>query len=431
MKHLIASVFAALALGAVAAPEFRGIIEGYYGRAYDNEGRKSLYELMKSVDMNTYVYGPKDDPYHHKKWRELYPEKEAADLKATAEEAAKNGIRFFWAIHLGDGFDGSEGDWQQLFAKLESVYALGIRSFGAFFDDFGANDPHSHATIVNRIMKEFVDKKGDINGFVMCPVYYHTTGDEDYTKTIGKELDPRVMVFWTGYDIMSNIGQTEIDIYASHLGRKPFIWWNWPVNDYCRAQLPLGRAYGITSADCVGFALNPMELCEASKTAVLQVADMIRDPAAYDPGQSLTNAYTRLYGELAPDLLTFAEYNSETYPNEHKFRRIEAPAFVELIERERFGSRMRQELDRLGAACERLEKALPEKQPKLWHEIGGWVRTLRADVRIANALLDLREARSDRRKAVQDASREWHVRPRPANGSVGQLIRFLEDDILR
>ena len=149
MKKLNVIAVAFLAFSAVASPAFRGVVEGYYGRAYSNEGRKSLYELMKSVGMNTYVYGPKDDPYHHHKWRELYPAKEAADLKATVADAAANGVKFFWAIHLGGNFDGKAEEWQLLFAKLESVYALGVRAFGVFFDDFGDKDPHRHGEIVN------------------------------------------------------------------------------------------------------------------------------------------------------------------------------------------------------------------------------------------------------------------------------------------
>ena len=412
---------------AAAKPEFRGVVEGYYGRAYSNEGRKSVYELMKSVGMNTYVYGPKDDPYHHHKWRELYPAKEAADLKATVADATANGVRFFWAIHLGGNFDGKAEEWNLLFAKLESVYALGVRAFGVFFDDYGDKDPHRHAEIVNRIQKEFVDKKGGMPGLLMCPNVYATDGNNDYSRTIGKELDPKVMIFWTGYKVMSNISQKEVDSIIAATGRKPFIWWNWPVNDYNRQQLLMGKAYGITTDDCIGFVLNPMEHCEASKPAILQVADILRDPAAYDPGTSFTNAYERLYGDLAEDMMTFAEYNSEAYPNWEGFHREEAPAFVDMVNREDWTA-VHKELDRIGSSVTLLETELPKRHERLWKEIGCWVRTLGTDVTIARAMLEIREARNLRAEIADESVRKGDPRPRPAYGSLGHLFRRLSGD---
>ena len=427
MKKLNVLVVALFAFSAVASPAFRGIVEGYYGRAYSNEGRKSLYELMKSVGMNTYVYGPKDDPYHHHKWRELYPAKEAEDLKATVADAMANGVKFFWAIHLGGNFDGKAEEWQLLFAKLESVYALGVRAFGVFFDDFGDKDPHRHAEIVNRIQKEFVDKKGGMPGLLMCPNVYATDGNNDYSRTIGKELDPRVMIFWTGFKVMSNISQKDVDSITAATGRKPFIWWNWPVNDYNRHQLLMGKAYGITTDDCVGFVLNPMEHCEASKAAVLQVADFLNDCAGYDPDVSFKKAYERLYGDLAESMILFAEYNSEAYPNWEKFHRVEAPEFVGMVDREDWKS-VRKELDRIESAVVQLETKLPKRHANLWNEIGCWVKTLKQDVKIARAMLDIREARQERQKAADESIRKGDLRPRPAYGSLGHLFRRLSGD---
>ena len=431
MKRMIFGVAVALAAGVFAAPEFRGVVEGYYGRAYTNEGRHGIYGLMKSVGFNTYVYGPKDDPYHHHRWREQYPAAEAEALKATVADAAANGIRFFWAIHLGGNFDGRAEEWQLLFAKLESVYALGVRAFGVFFDDYGDKDPHRHAEIVNRIQREFIDAKGGMPGLLMCPNVYATDGDNDYSRTIGRELDAKVMIFWTGRKVMSEISQRDVDAITAATGRKPFIWWNWPVNDYNRSQLLLGRAYGITTDDCIGFVLNPMEHCEASKAAILQTAEMLRDPENYDSGRSFTNAYARLYGELAPAMMTFAEYNSESYPNWERFRREEAPRFSKMIEREDWKG-IGAELDRLESAAEKLEAELPKANAKLWNEIGCWVKTLKCDVKIVRSLIEIRKCREARARIADESVRKGDSRPHPANGSLGLLInRLLGDEFIR
>ena len=31
--------------------------------------------------MNTYIYAPKDDPYHRSNWKDLYPEEEAKQIQ--------------------------------------------------------------------------------------------------------------------------------------------------------------------------------------------------------------------------------------------------------------------------------------------------------------------------------------------------------------
>ena len=65
----------------------RGYIEGFYGPTWENKKRISVMKLMASYGMNTFYYAPKDDIYHREKWRELYPEKELAELKALFDLA--------------------------------------------------------------------------------------------------------------------------------------------------------------------------------------------------------------------------------------------------------------------------------------------------------------------------------------------------------
>ena len=52
----------------------RGFIEGYYGKPWSNADRAELMRFGGDLKLNQYFFAPKDDPYHNKKWRELYPE---------------------------------------------------------------------------------------------------------------------------------------------------------------------------------------------------------------------------------------------------------------------------------------------------------------------------------------------------------------------
>lgn len=61
---------------------FRGVVEGFYGTPWSHEVRKSLIQFYGKFKMNTYLYGPKDDPYHSSpNWRLPYPEKEAERIR--------------------------------------------------------------------------------------------------------------------------------------------------------------------------------------------------------------------------------------------------------------------------------------------------------------------------------------------------------------
>jgi len=51
----------------------RGIVEGFFGPLWSMAHRKRLFEFGAARGMNTYLYAPKDDPYHRKLWHRPYP----------------------------------------------------------------------------------------------------------------------------------------------------------------------------------------------------------------------------------------------------------------------------------------------------------------------------------------------------------------------
>jgi hyaluronoglucosaminidase len=58
----------------------RGIVEGFFGPLWSMAQRKALFEFGAARGMNTYLYAPKDDPYHRKRWRLPYPREQWRDL---------------------------------------------------------------------------------------------------------------------------------------------------------------------------------------------------------------------------------------------------------------------------------------------------------------------------------------------------------------
>ena len=81
--------------------EKRGVIEGFYGIPWSFEERMSMIKFLSDIEMNQYVYAPKDDPYHNVKWREPYPDDKLAEISKLADLSRNKGVHFVWSINPG------------------------------------------------------------------------------------------------------------------------------------------------------------------------------------------------------------------------------------------------------------------------------------------------------------------------------------------
>ena len=432
---LTASLLTASTLFA-AKPPLRGVVEGYYGRPWGTEGRLSLIEFMGENDLNCFIYGPKDDPYHHAKWREPYPAAELADFKKLLAAAKKNRVNFYWAIHLGGGFKkGSAEDYVALFRKLGWMYDAGFRSFAIFFDDFGGADAKFHAEICNRVQKEFIETKKDCSRLVMCPNVYWGSG-YPYQKTLGAELDKAVDVMWTGRTICHDINRADVAKISADLQRPPFIWWNWPVNDYCRKKLLLGRTYGLDDCDYAGFVANPMENCEANKIALKGVADWCREPSKFDSVKSWNDSFAKIYSDpvVAAAMRVFAEHNSDQGENFHGYHREESVSAAPLCSRAREevkgSGRLKpetaKELEKLFRQVAEASRTLIEKLPSdkgLGWELEGWLKVEIEQMRQGVAAIHLMQAkRKDERAKWLGRIRE--SRKADAEAAAAHIAKF-------
>lgn len=126
-----------------ADTDIRGFIEGYYGIPWSNEDRMSLMKFGGDFKMTSYVFAPKDDPYHKNLWRELYPEEELAAIKEMVQVGNDSKCRFVWTAHpFMGGFNASKVDEEiaSLLKKFDQLYDAGVRQFGVLGDDVGSLD---------------------------------------------------------------------------------------------------------------------------------------------------------------------------------------------------------------------------------------------------------------------------------------------------
>lgn len=140
----------------------RGTIEGFYARGQEDwswEDRMAQVRFYGETKMNTYIYAPKEDPYHRARWREPYPQDQMEKMVALVKEAKANKVDFVFALSPGNSINlTSESDFQALVNKCKIMYDNGVRDFAIFFDDISNKDGVGQAKLLNRFNKEFIKK---------------------------------------------------------------------------------------------------------------------------------------------------------------------------------------------------------------------------------------------------------------------------------
>ncbi len=321
---------------------FRGVVEGFYGQPWSHAARLAQLDFYGRNKLNVYLYGPKDDVYHSRDWRDPYPVAEAHKISELVQRAKANHVKFYWAIHPGHNIQWNDEDMHKVTEKFELMYQLGVRHFAVFFDDISGEgtNPAMQAKLMDMIRRDFVEPKGDVGDLIMCPTQYNRAwSGGDYLELLGRELDKSVHIMWTGDTVVADINMAGQDWINSKLQRPAFIWWNSPTTDYVRNHLCLGRMYGNEQSPQMrqsmsGFTSNPMDKPEASKISLFGVADYCWNIVNSNSNYSWLAGITRQFGPFAPAMMVFAQHNSDTGENYHKYRREEsvniAPA-IQLI----------------------------------------------------------------------------------------------------
>ena len=358
----------------------RGVIEGFYGNPWSHKDRLRQFDFYGQYKMNTYVFGPKDDPYHRARWREPYPADEAAKLKELVDAAHKNKVKFVWAIHPAGDIKWCLEDSINVAKKLELMYDLGIRSFAVFFDDVWGEGARGdkQAGLLNYLTDNFVRKHKDVEPLIMCPSQYNkgwTSGD--YLNTLGTKMYPEVRIMWTGNSVVDMIEENDMQWINDQIKRKAYIWLNYPVNDYCQSRILMGKTYGngLNINDMVsGFCSNPMEYAEASKVSLYSIADYTWNMPAYDSVRSWERALGALMPTSADAFRVFCENNVDLGRTGHGLRREgESPTFM--ASSETIGG-LAESFQQLVWAADNL-LADEVNNPEMLAEIKPWVESMR------------------------------------------------------
>lgn len=299
----------------------RGVIEGFYGTPWTHEQRTTLIDFLAHKQMNTFVYAPKDDSLVRHDWRTMYTGTELSRLSELIEACRARDIDFVYCLSPGLSIEySSAADRDRLVAKLESVAALGVDDFGLLLDDIPPTLQHpTDADAFADLVTAHIDLVDDIfsrspgsGRFFVCPTQYWGLGNEDYIVQLGRGLDPRIDLLWTGRAICSaTLDLADAAAFAESTGRRPTYWDNYPVNDVAMTyELHVGPYLGRDPRlheSATGIIANGMELFESSTIAFATIADYLIAPDDYDAEASWTDAIRSVAGSDADDYAVFAD----------------------------------------------------------------------------------------------------------------------------
>lgn len=316
-----------------ADTKIRGFIEGYYGIPWSNEERMELMKFGGDFKMTSYIFAPKNDPYHKELWREEYPANELAKLKEMVAVGNATKCRFVWTAHpFMGGFNRNEykKEIQALIAKFEHLYNdAGVRQFGVLGDDVGGL-PRSIVVEMMQEVSKWAQSKGDVYDTVFCPGGYNHSWQGDYSEL--NEYDagfPKdIQIFWTGEAVCQPIEQRTLDHFRSHnktdgtKRRAPLFWLNWPVNDINHSRMIMGHGTkmlqtNIHVEDLAGAVTNPMQESEPSKVAIFQLADYSWNVENFNGKKSWEASFEYIDPNAAEELYTLAKHMSNPEPNGH------------------------------------------------------------------------------------------------------------------
>ena len=282
-----------------------GIIEGFYGEPWGWEERADYASFLNRHGFSFYIYAPKADSFLRKKWREPFPEDLEKKLALLCAQCHAAGIKFGvgfspYEIYLSPFNDKVKGLLQN---RIDVFNRIGVDKFGLLMDDMKGGLPELAARQVEIV--NWVAGRSTAKQVIFCPTYYSLDPvleklfgkkPEGYLERLGKELDGKVRLFWTGELVCSkSYSEAHLRSISGIMGRKPFLWDNYPVNDgprmckFLHLRPMTGRPAGISNW-LAGHAVNPMNQPTLSRIPLLTLRASYGQGTAYKPDMAFLEA---------------------------------------------------------------------------------------------------------------------------------------------
>ena len=424
-----------------ADQQMRGIVEGYYGYPYTTDVRVDLMEWGKRYKMNTFIYGPKSEPYHLGYWKDDYPTSVSAtdaanglitqdDLRRLSSVSSSTKVDLVWAAHpaMSNAIDlktdqGTLKGTADLLRKFDHLYSLGVRQFGIFLDDIstsdGIRDRERHALLLrsvqdslearyNRPGVEPADTVRPLN-FVPTPYALNFASNEDLTSYFSaiSTIQKYIRVYFTGSGVWSNISESDYRKMKGYLGRPVAMWWNFPCNDNNDRNIYLMDVDSYYKTDSslqssLGIVCNPMAQGEASKVTLFGVMDYCWNVKAFNSKQNWQHAFNAVVAdeEMAAAFKAFAPYAMQNEPESlgtliNNWKKSASASNTK---------KLRSALEDIRSSCATLrglETSSEGSDNRLYTEIRFWINKLHEMCDLSLAFLNLSN--------VEDEEEQWNA----------------------
>lgn len=294
-----------------------GVIEGYFGRPWSHEDRKQVLTRLRELGFAWFHHAPKADAFLRRRWREVHPAAKLAELADLSAHCHSLGMRFGLGLSPYELYRDLGGSGIKDFvAKIRTLDDIGIDDLAILFDDTRGDVPElatREAEIVHTALAHTRASR-----VLMCPTYYSDDRMLDvvfverppgYLEDLGRRLDSRVGVYWTGEEICAReFSPGHLARVAEALRRKPTLWDNYPVNDGPRMSRFLhlraftGRPDSI-APHIAAHAINPALQAHLSLIPAATLVASYREGSAYRYMHAFRAAARDLAGSELADML--------------------------------------------------------------------------------------------------------------------------------
>ena len=304
----------------------RGVVEGFFGPLWSMAHRRRLFEFGAARGMNTYLYAPKDDPYHRERWTAPYPRKQWQELLTLIREAQKRDIDFVYGFHPGKGLAfTADKPIGNLLSKAQRFHDAGVRTFAVLFDDIPSR--LAHARDRNHFRNSLARAQGTWLGEIIarqppswidvewwiCPSFYSLDPllarvfgafETDFLEVLGECLPAKVPCCWTGPSVVSpEITLPHVQKIAKLIRRPLILWDNYPVNDLSMTDElhigPLQKRDPRLPQAVYAYLNNPLLQQELSFIPLATCFDYAANPAAYVAEKSWSDIIVHSFGGRA------------------------------------------------------------------------------------------------------------------------------------
>ncbi|HEY2684811.1 MAG TPA: beta-N-acetylglucosaminidase domain-containing protein [Steroidobacteraceae bacterium] len=290
-------------------PLWTGVIEGFFGKPWPWEARLETPEFLASLGFEFYIYAPKADTYLRRRWQEAFPEDLEHRLRALCKRCRANRIALGVGLSPFELYRNYDAASKALLKhKLAQINAIDPDILCILFDDMRGDLPD--LTRLQISIVEDICSWSSARKFILAPTYYtydpilvreFGVGPHDYLRDLGRSLDPKVEVFWTGEKVISSrYPAAHLNEVTERLRRRPILWDNHVSNDTkirCNKLFlnPATPDWELRPDQVAGLAINPMNQAHLSRLTLTAYARLLRRP---DGAGSAANEAIAALGDI-------------------------------------------------------------------------------------------------------------------------------------